>query len=103
MAIVENLDDEDLEEDSQSDSSSPEENLAENNSGNPEDVSKPDQPENREQLNIANFEKSGEQENIVAEKINEPGGRFVNYFSASHRIPKALDVMCAKGNVIPLS
>ena len=103
MAIVENLDDEDLEEDSQSDSSSSEEDLAENNSGNPEDVSKPDQPENREQLNIADFEKSGEQEDIVAEKINEPGGRFVNYFSASHRIPKALDVMRAKGNVIPLS
>ena len=103
MAIVENLDDEDLEEDSQSDSSSSEEDLAENNSGNPEDVSKPDQPENREQLNIADFEKSSEQEDIVAEKINEPGGRFVNYFSASHRIPKALDVMCAKGNVIPLS
>ena len=105
MAIdeVENLDDDDLEEDSQSDSSSSEEDLAENNSGNPEDVSKPDQPENREQLNIADFEKSGEQEDIVAEKINEPGGRFVNYFSASHRIPKALDVMRAKGNVIPLS
>ena len=103
MAKVENLDDEDLEEDSQSDSSSSEEDLAENNSGNPEDVSKPDQPENREQLNIADFEKSGEQEDIVAEKINEPGGRFVNYFSASHRIPKALDVMRAKGNVIPLS
>ena len=103
MAIVENLDDEDLEEDSQSDSSSSEEDLAENNSGNPEDVSKPNQPENREQLNIADFEKSGEQEDIVAEKINEPGGRFVNYFSASHRIPKALDVMRAKGNVIPLS
>ena len=105
MAIdeAENLDDEDLEEDSQSDSSSSEEDLAENNSGNPEDVSKPDQPKNREQLNIADFEKSGEQEDIVAEKINEPGGRFVNYFSASHRIPKALDVMRAKGNVIPLS
>ena len=105
MAIdeVENLDDDDLEEDSQSDSSSSEEDLAENNSGNPEDVSKPDQPENREQLNIADFEKSGEQEDIVAEKINEPGGRFVNYFSASHRIPKALDVIRAKGNVIPLS
>ena len=105
MAIdeVENLDDDDLEEDSQIDSSSSEEDLAENNSGNPEDVLKPDQPENREQLNIANFEKSGEQEDIVAEKINEPGGRFVNYFSASHRIPKALDVMRAKGNVIPLS
>ena len=103
MAIVENLDDEDLEEDSQSDSSSSEEDLAENNSGNPEDISKPDQPENREQLNIADFKKSGEQEDIVAEKINEPGGRFVNYFSASHRIPKALDVMRAKGNVIPLS
>ena len=106
MAIdeVENLDDEDLEEDSQSDSSSSEEeDLAGNNSGNPEDVSKPEQPENREQLNIAEFEKSGEQEDIVAEKINEPGGRFVNYFSASHRIPKALDVMRAKGNVIPLS
>ena len=105
MAIdeVENLDDDGLEEDSQSDSSSSEEDLAENNSGNPEDVLKPDQPENHEQLNIADFEKSGEQEDIVAEKINEPGGRFVNYFSASHRIPKALDVMCAKGNVIPLS
>ena len=106
MAIdeVENLDDEDLEEDSQSDSSSSEEeDLAGNNSGNPEDVSKPEQPENREQLNIAEFEKPGEQEDIVAEKINEPGGRFVNYFSASHRIPKALDVMRAKGNVIPLS
>ena len=103
MAIVENLDDEDLEEDSQGDSSSSEEDLAENNSGNPEDVSKPDQPENHEQLNIADFEKSDEQEDIVAEKINEPGGRFVNYFSASHRIPKALDVMRAKGNVIPLS
>ena len=106
MAIdeVENLDDEDLEEDSQSDSSSPEEeDLAGNNSGNPEDVLKPEQPENCEQLNIAEFEKSGEQEDIVAEKINEPGGRFVNYFSASHRIPKALDVMRAKGNVIPLS
>ena len=103
MAIVENLDDEDLEEDSQSDSSSSEEDLAENNSENPEDVSKPDQLKNREQLNIADFEKSGDQEDIVAEKINEPGGRFVNYFSASHRIPKALDVMRAKGNVIPLS
>ena len=106
MAIdeVENLDDEDLEEDSQSDSSSSEEeDLAGNNSGNPEDVSKPEQPENHEQLNIAKFEKSGEQEDIVAEKINEPGGRFVNYFSASHRIPKVLDVMRAKGNVIPLS
>ena len=105
MAIdeVENFDDEDLEEDSQSDSSSSEEDLAGNNSENPEDVSKPEQPENCEQLNIAEFEKSGEQEDIVAEKINEPGGRFVNYFSASHRIPKALDVMCAKGNVIPLS
>ena len=105
MAIdeVENLDDEDLEEDSQSDSSSSEEDQAENNSGNPEDISKPDQPENREQLNIADFEKSGEQEDIVAEKINEPGWRFVNYFSASHRIPKALDVMRAKGIVIPLS
>ena len=106
MAIdeVENLDDEDLEEDSQSDSSSSEEeDLAGNNSGNPEDISKPEQPENHEQLNIAEFEKSGEQEDIVAEKINEPGGRFVNYFSASHRIPKALDVMRAKGNVIPLS
>ena len=106
MAIdeVENLDDEDLEEDSQSDSSSSEEeDLAGNNSGNPEDILKPKQPENREQLNIAEFEKSGEQEDIVAEKINEPGGRFVNYFSASHRIPKALDVMRAKGNVIPLS
>ena len=106
MAIdeVENLDDEDLEEDSQSDSSSSEEeNLAGNNSGNPEDVSKHEQPKNREQLNIAEFEKPGEQEDIVAEKINEPGGRFVNYFSASHRIPKALDVMHAKGNVIPLS
>ena len=106
MAIdeVENLDDEDLEEDSQSNSSSSEEeDLAGNNSGNPEDISKPEQPENREQLNIAEFEKSGEQEDIVAEKINEPGGRFVNYFSASHRIPKALDVMRAKGNVIPLS
>ena len=54
-------------------------------------------------LDISEFEKSGEQEDIVAEKINEPGGRFVNYFSASHRIPKALDVMHAKGNVIPLS
>ena len=104
MAEVENLDDEDLEEDSESDSSSSEEeDLAGNNSGNPEDVSKPEQPENCEQLNIAEFEKSGEQEDIVAEKINEPGGRFVNYFSASHRIPKALDVMRAKGNVIPLS
>ena len=103
MAIVENLDDEDLEEDSQSDSSSSKEDLAENNSGNPEDVSKSDQPKNCEQLNIADFEKSGEQEDIVAEEINEPGGRFVNYFSASHRIPKALDVMRAKGNVIPLS
>ena len=106
MAIdeVENLDDEDLEEDSQSDSSSSEEeDLAGNNSGNPEDVSKPELPENCEQLNIAEFEKSGEQEDIVAEKINEPGGRFVKYFSASHRIPKALDVMRAKGNVIPLS
>ena len=103
MAIVENLDDEDLEEDSQSDSSSSEEDLAENNSGNPEDVSKPNQPKNREQLNIADFEKSGEQEDIVAKKINEPGGRFVNYFSGSHRIPKAVDVMRAKGNVIPLS
>ena len=103
MAIVENLDDEELEEDSQSNSSSSEEDLAENNSGNPEDVLKPDQPENREQLNIADFVKSGEQEDIVAEKINEPGGRFVNYLSASHRIPKALDVMRAKGNVIPLS
>ena len=102
MAIdeVENLDDEDLEEDSQSDSSSSEEeDLAGNNSENPEDISKPEQPENREQLNIAEFE----QEDIVAEKINEPGGRFVKYFSASHRIPKALDVMRAKGNVIPLS
>ena len=104
MVEVENLDDEDLEEDSESDSSSSEEeDLTGNNSGNPEDVSKPKQPENREQLNIAEFEKSGEQEDIVAEKINEPGGRFVNYFSASHRIPKALDVMRAKGNVIPLS
>ena len=106
MAIdeVENVDDEELEEDSQSDSSSSEEeDLAGNNSGNPEDVSKPEQPENCEQLNIAEFEKSGEQEDIVAEKINEPGGRFVKYFSASHRIPKALDVMRAKGNVIPLS
>ena len=106
MAIdeVENLDDEDLEEDSQSDSSSSEEeDLAGNNSGNPEDISKPKQSKNREQLNIAEFEKSGEQEDIVAEKINEPGGRFVNYFSASHRIPKAPDVMRAKGNVIPLS
>ena len=106
MAIdeVENLDDEDLEEDSQSDSSSSEEeDLAGNNSGNPEDISKPEQPENHEELNIAKFEKSGEQEDIVAEKINEPGGRFVNYFSASHRIPKALDVMRTKGNVIPLS
>ena len=83
MAIneVENLDDEDLEEDSQGDSSSSEEeDLAGNNSGNPEDISKPKQPENRELLNIAEFEKSGEQEDIVAEKINEPGGRFVNYF-----------------------
>ena len=104
MAEVENLDDEDLEEDSESDSSSSEEeDLAGNNSGNPEDISKPKQPENHEELNIAEFEKSGEQEDIVAEKINEPGGRFVNYFSASHRIPKALDVMRAKGNVIPLS
>ena len=104
MAKVENLDDEDLEEDSESDSSSSEEeDLAGNNSGNPEDVSKPKQPKNREQLNIAEFEKSGEQEDIVAEKINEIWGRFVNYFSASHRIPKALDVMHAKGNVIPLS
>ena len=104
VAEVENVDDEDLEEDSESDSSSSEEeDLAGNNSGNPEDVSKPEQPENREQLNMAEFEKSGEQEDIVAEKINEPGGRFVNYFSASHRIPKALDVMHAKGNVIPLS
>ena len=104
MAKVENLDDEDLEEDSESDSSSSEEeDLAGNNSGNPEDVSKPEQPENCEQLNIAKFEKSGEQEDIVAEKINEPGGRFVKYISASHRIPKALDVMRAKGNVIPLS
>ena len=104
MAEVENLDDEDLEEDSEwsDSSSSEEEDLAGNNSGNP-DVSKPKQPKNREQLNIAEFEKSGEQEDIVAEKINEPGGRFVNYFSASHRIPKALDVMRAKGNVIPLS
>ena len=100
----ENVDDEKLEEDSESDSSSlKEEDLVGNNSGNPEDVSKPEQPENREQLNIADFEKSGEQEDTVAEKINEPGGRFVNYFSASHRIPKALDVMRAKGNVIPLS
>ena len=100
----ENLDDEELEEDSESDSnSSEEEDLVGNNSGNPEDVSKPEQPENCEQLNIAEFEKSGEQEDIVAEKINEPGGRFVNYFSASHRIPKALDVMHAKGNVISLS
>ena len=100
----ENLDDEELEEDSESDSnSSEEEDLVGNNSGNPEDVSKPEQPKNCEQLNIAEFEKSGEQEDIVAEKINEPGGRFVNYFSASHRIPKALDVMHAKGNVIPLS
>ena len=104
MAKVENLDDEDLEEDSESDSSSSEEeDLAGNNSGNQEDVSKPEQPENCEKLNIAKFEKSGEQEDIVAEKINEPGGRFVKYFSASHRIPKALDVMRAKGNVIPLS
>ena len=104
IAEVENLDDEDLEEDSESDSSSSEEeDLAGNYSGNPEDVSKPEQSENREQLNMAEFEKSGEQEDIVAEKINEPGGRFVNYFSASHRIPKALDVMRAKGNVIPLS
>ena len=104
VAEVENLDDEDLEEDSESNSSSSEEeDLAGNNSGNPEDVSKPKQPENREQLNMAKFEKSGEQGDIVAEKINEPGGRFVNYFSASHRIPKALDVMHAKGNVIPLS
>ena len=100
----ENVDDEKLEEDSESDSSSlKEEDLVGNNSGNPEDVSKPEQPKKHEQLNIANFEKSGEQEDTVAEKINEPGGRFVNYFSASHRIPKALDVMRAKGNVIPLS
>ena len=104
VAEVENLDDEDLEEDSESNSSSSEEeDLAGNNSGNPEHVSKPKQPENHEQLNMAKFEKSGEQEDIVAEKINEPGGRFVNYFSVSHRIPKALDVMRAKGNVIPLS
>ena len=104
MAEVENLDDEDLEEDSESDSSSSEEeDLAGNNSGNPEDIWKPEQLQNREQLNIAEFEKSGEQEDIIAEKINEPGGRFVKYFSASHRIPKALDVMHAKGNVIPLS
>ena len=104
LVNLKNVDDEKLEEDSQSDSSSlEEEDLVGNNSGNPEDVSKPKQPENREQLNIADFEKSGEQEDTVAEKINEPGGRFVNYFSASHRIPKALDVMCAKGNVIPLS
>ena len=104
VAEVENLDDEDLEEDSESDSSSSEEeDLAGNNSGNPEDVLKPEQPENHEQLKMAEFEKSGEQEDIVAEKINEPGGRFVNYFSASQRIPKALDVMHAKGNVIPLS
>ena len=104
VAEVENLDDEDLEEDGESNSSSSEEeDLAGNNSGNPEDISKPKQPENREQLNMAKFEKSGEQEDIVAEKINEPGGRFINYFSASHRIPKALDVMRAKGNVIPLS
>ena len=88
----ENVDDEKLEEDSESNSSSlKEEDLVGNKS------------ENCEQLNIANFEKSGEQEDTVAEKINEPGGRFVNYFSASHRIPKALDVMRAKGNVIPLS
>ena len=100
----ENVDVEKLEEDSESDSSSSEEeDLVGNNSGNPEDVSKPKQPKNREQLNIAEFEKSGEQEDTVAEKINEPGGRFVNYFSASHRIPKALDVMHAKGNVILLS
>ena len=106
MAIdeVENLDDKDLKEDSQSNSSSSkEEDLAGNNSGNPEDILKPKQPKNHEQLNIAEFEKPGEQEDIVAEKINKPGGRFVNYFSASHRIPKALDVMRAKGNVIPLS
>ena len=91
-------------EDSENDSSSSEEeDLAGNNSGTPEDVLKPEQPENHNQLNIAEFEKSGEQEDIVAEKINEPGGRFVNYFSASQRIPKALDVMRAKGNVIPLS
>ena len=80
MAIdeVENIDDEDLEEDSQSNSSgSEEEDLAGNNCGNPEDVSKPEQPENHEQLNIAEFEKSGEQEDIVGEKINEPGGRLL--------------------------
>ena len=104
VAEVENLDDEDLEEDSKSDSSSSEEeDLAGNNSENPEDILKPKQPENLGQLNMAEFEKSGEQEDIVPEKINEPGGRFVKYFSASHRIPKALDVMHAKGNVIPLS
>ena len=81
----EDVDDEKLEEDSESDSSSlKEEDLVGNNSGNPEDVLKPEQPENHKQLNIAEFEKSGEQEDIVAEKINEPGGRFVKYFSASH-------------------
>ena len=71
---------------------------------------KPEQPENSEQLNIAELEKSAEhvleleEENIVADnKTNEPGGRFVNYFTASNRIPKAIDVMRAKGNVIPLS
>ena len=106
-----------------------------NKSGNPEDVEqvskeeqpenseqlniselenrvmlKPEQPENSEQLNIAELEKSAEhvpeleEENIVADnKTNEPGGRFVNYFTASHRIPKAIDVMHAKENVIPLS
>ena len=128
---------EQLEEDSDTDSNSSEEegDVVGNKSGNPEDVeqvskpkqpknseqlniselenrvmSKPEQPENSEQLNIAELEKSAEhlpeleEENIVADnKTNEPGGRFVNYFTALHRIPKAIDVMRAKGNVIPLS
>ena len=130
---------EQLEEDNDTDSNSSEEegDLVGNKSENPEDVeqannsksnnskfdsrtvlkdienpvfSKPEQPENREQLNIAELEKTAEhvpelgEEVIVADnKTNGPGGRFVNYFSASHRIPKAIDVMCAKGNVIPLS
>ena len=90
---------EQLEDNDTDSNSSEEEGDVGNKSGNPEDVvqvSKPEQPENSEQLNIA------ELENRVVSKP-EPGGRFVNYFTASHRIPKAIDVVRAKRNVIPLS
>ena len=134
MSVSEGGNTEQLEEDNDTNSNSSKEegDLVGNKSGNPEDIeqannsefdsrtvlkdienpviSKPEQPENCEQLNIAELEQSAEhvpeleEEDIVADnKTNEPVERFVNYFSASHRIPKAIDVMRAKGNIIPLS